>query len=266
MRLAVGVDHLIYGWIFYALVMCLLLWVGSLFSDERAPEEPKAPAEPAEVRPPPLYRMVFLACAAVLSAAVWPVWAGYAESSGVVSSIVSFVFPERLGAWTHGGERPAWEPHYVGASFEGGAVYESGDTRVGLHVALYPDERQGAELVSSANSLVPPEVDLWRQRSLEGREVSLRTGRLAVEEAILAGPNGELLVWRWYWVAGHPTSSAVWAKVIEASEKLRFRRPLAAGVVAFTQMNDVESARARLEALLAEAVPAIESNLGKLSP
>jgi exosortase len=36
MRLAVGVDHLIYGWIFYAAVMLLLLWVGLPLSRARS--------------------------------------------------------------------------------------------------------------------------------------------------------------------------------------------------------------------------------------
>ena len=263
MRLAVGVDHLIYGWIFYALVMCLLLWVGSLFSDDRAPETREASAESAEVRPSPLYRTVFVACAAVLGAAVWPVWAGYAESRApeTMSSGVAFAFPERVGAWTRRGERFSWEPHYVGATFAGGAVYEVGDSRVGLHVALYPDQRQGAELVSSANSLVPLEDDRWHQVSLKGRGVSLPGGRLAVEEGILTGPEGGLLVFRWYWISGRHTSSPVWAKLIESSEKLLLQQPSAAGIIVFTDNDDEESARARLEAFVAEGLPAIESAL-----
>ena len=38
-RIAVGVDHMIYGWIFFGVVMLLLFWVGSLWqeADARAP-------------------------------------------------------------------------------------------------------------------------------------------------------------------------------------------------------------------------------------
>ncbi len=41
-KLAVGIDHIIYGWIFFGLVMLLLFWAGSLWreDDEVAPEEP----------------------------------------------------------------------------------------------------------------------------------------------------------------------------------------------------------------------------------
>jgi exosortase A len=261
MRIAVGIDHLIYGWIFYAVVMCLLLWVGSLFSDGPAPEKPGSSARSADLRPLPLHRTVFVACAAILAAAVWPVWAGFADSSDPVSPGLSFVFPQRVGKWTLGGASSEWEPHYVGASFTGGGVYERDAATVGLHVALYPDQRQGAELVSSANALVPTDDGEWRQQSLESREVPVGTELLAVEEAILKGPVGGLVVWNWYWISGRHTSSPVSAKLLEASERLRFRQPFAAGIIVFTEGRDEESARARLQDFLAEGLPAIESAL-----
>src|SRR5205814_10510601 len=37
-KIAVGVDHLIYGWIFFGLVMVLLFWVGSFWREDDAPE------------------------------------------------------------------------------------------------------------------------------------------------------------------------------------------------------------------------------------
>ena len=33
MQLAVGVDHFIYGWFFFGIIMLLLFWVGSQFAD-----------------------------------------------------------------------------------------------------------------------------------------------------------------------------------------------------------------------------------------
>ncbi len=33
MRLAVGVDHFIYGWVFFALLMVLLFWIGSFLQE-----------------------------------------------------------------------------------------------------------------------------------------------------------------------------------------------------------------------------------------
>jgi exosortase A len=120
MRLAVGIDHLIYGWVFYALVMCLLLWVGSRFSDDAtATAKPEVFAESADDRQSPRYSSVLVACAAVVTAAVSALWAGYAESREPAEMSAPVApFPESRGV---GVPRRAlsWEPRYVGASFAG---------------------------------------------------------------------------------------------------------------------------------------------------
>jgi len=50
-RLAVGVDHVIYGWFFFGLVMLLLFWIGSRWQ-ENLPDQPTALRE-GPVAPPP---------------------------------------------------------------------------------------------------------------------------------------------------------------------------------------------------------------------
>ena len=37
MKYAVGVDHLIYGWVFFGIVMLLLFWIGSFWREDVAP-------------------------------------------------------------------------------------------------------------------------------------------------------------------------------------------------------------------------------------
>ena len=75
MRLAVGIDHLIYGWVFFGIVMFLFLWVMSHFRDESFGSlEPRAPARwmgPAV----PARRFVGAAMLVFLVAAIAPVWA-----------------------------------------------------------------------------------------------------------------------------------------------------------------------------------------------
>ena len=40
MKLAVGVDHLIYGWVFFGLVIGLLFWLGAFWRESAAPLPP----------------------------------------------------------------------------------------------------------------------------------------------------------------------------------------------------------------------------------
>ena len=47
MKLALGVDHYIYGWVFFGLVMLLLFWVGSFWREDDQPQlVAQAVAEP----------------------------------------------------------------------------------------------------------------------------------------------------------------------------------------------------------------------------
>jgi exosortase A len=253
MRLAVGIDHLIYGWIFYAVVMCLLLWVGSLFSDGTAPEASNGTAELVAGKPVPPRATALVAAGAVLAVASGPIWANVVDSVPVVPSVASFAFPDSMTGWARSGAPLDWEPPYVGASFSGGAVYQSGHERVALHVGLYPDQRQGEELVSSKNAIEP---------SQRGGHRAWGPG---VEEWVVSGPRGKLLVWRFYWISGRSTPSPVVAKLMEAGERLRLRQPFAAGVTVSTDGEDVEGARVRLERFLSAGLPAIESALDEAS-
>jgi EpsI family protein len=204
-----------------------------------------------------------MACGAVFAAALWPAWASYADtatSTGVPS--FTFRFPETVGNWSPVGDLTLWQPEYKGAGFTGGRLYGDGSSRVGLHVAVYAVQRQGEELISSVNDVVSFRGHSWRRLSFEQREVALAGGPLDVMEHHLSGPRGEeLLVWKWYWIAGRRTASDVLGKTLEAGEKLMLRKHYSAGIVVFTEHDDEESARARLEAFVQAGAPAIDSTL-----
>jgi len=53
MRLAVGVDHLVYGWLFFGLVCLLLFWCGSFWRETALPPTPPGPpsAAPSSTMP-----------------------------------------------------------------------------------------------------------------------------------------------------------------------------------------------------------------------
>ena len=43
MKLALGVDHFIYGWVFFGILIFLLMWLGAMWNE---PEQEHAPASP----------------------------------------------------------------------------------------------------------------------------------------------------------------------------------------------------------------------------
>jgi exosortase A len=261
MKLAVGVDHLIYGWVFFGVVIFIFFWVGSFFREDNVARPERVPAG----SPSPLVarsRFLVAGVAVVLVAALWPAWAARADNDAVELA-QSPALPDAVGGWAAVPLPPmGWQPHYVGADVTGGRVYERDGEHVGLHLACYAAQRQGSELVSSSNTLVSPDDSSRRQLETEERVVALETGALDVMESVLDSRGSRLRVWQWYWIGGVSTVSPYYAKLLELSGKLSARPPLACGVVAYTAEGP--AAASRMEAFLTRAVSDVETSLAAL--
>ena len=82
MKYAVGVDHLIYGWLFFGFVMLILFWIGSFWWEDTAPAATDSEADVAPGPRPPLPAIAMVAAAAAVLGAAWPLAAQRFESIG----------------------------------------------------------------------------------------------------------------------------------------------------------------------------------------
>ncbi|MFM9435264.1 exosortase A [Janthinobacterium sp. CG_23.3] len=108
MRLAAGVDHLVYGWIFFGVVSLLLYWVAALWRDQPAPGAAAAPAVEAPVRPRRRRASAAAAAACVALAACWP-WlaASLRQPPARVAAPAALGGGGGVGEWGGGGrQRP----------------------------------------------------------------------------------------------------------------------------------------------------------------
>ena len=265
MRLAVGIDHLIYGWVFFGIVMFLFLWVMSRFRDESSGSpEPRAPARlmgPAV----PARRFVGAGMLVFLVAAIAPVWATQIDAA-VFPANAAFAFPETIGEWRLSRNEFGWRPFYVGADLETSADYRRGEDIVSTHVAYYRNQTQGAELVNSSNRLVGPDDEAWRQIRTSANVVALGSGDFPVTEGSLVGRGGRKLVWTWYWIDGTTTTSPYRAKFIEMTSKLLGASPAAAGIsLSAPIQSDEDAARIIMAAFLEEMLEGFDKELSSLS-
>ena len=258
MKLAVGVDHLIYGWVFFGVVVLLFFWVGSFFREDIVEPAERVVVDGAS-RSVAGRRFVLAGVAVVLVAAVWPAWAARAENYAVqLPSTLSL--PAAAGGWAPVDIPPTgWQPYYVGADVEAARTYERDGDWVGAHVACYGAQRQDAELVNSSNTLVAPKDSSWRRVSTSERVVMLARGAHDVSESVLEARGPKFLVWKWYWVEGTSTVSPYRAKLLEMTGKLAGSPPLACGITVFTPDDDF--AESRLTEFLNQALPGIEAGL-----
>jgi exosortase A len=245
MRLAVGMDHLIYGWLFFGLVMFALFWLGLTFR-ERTP----APAREQGVVPPAAPGHTQLLIPALLAAAMLAAaplaarqLARLPAGNGAAPPL-----PAAASGWRGPLEASLpWRPSYHGAAFERIARYESSDGAVQLAIVGYTAQAQGAELVNSEN--LP--YDAGWHLLYEGRAQAPDAGggTHSVQATRLAGASGQLLVWHWYAVGAHATSSDALAKLYQVWGALRGATGSAKLIAVATPVEpDAEHAAARLAA------------------
>jgi exosortase A len=265
MKLAVGVDHLIYGWVFFGVVIMIMFLVGSIWRDP-----PASLPLPSRVAPTPISRrgaLRFLMVTAVFSV-FWPATAWALSDHGGDVAPVAVLAPRAQG-WALAPELDAWDwrPRVVGTDGSLYAFYrpEGGDAGipVGLYVGVYRTQRQGAELVTSANVMIEQDHPIWSDTLVRPRRVMLDSGELRLNQHLLLSRRGQrLLVWDWYLVGDRHTANPYLAKMLEAKSRLSGRHGEAALIaVAAPYDEQPETAAAALTAFLNAMLPAVDAEI-----
>jgi exosortase A len=157
---AVGFDHVLYGWIFFAIVIALLMGAGWRFFD-RGVDDPwfdpaKLQAEGAKAGSNRALAVV--TAGALLIATVPPAWLGALSASTAGGSAAAMVLPQ-VDGWqrmpTRGGR--AWRPHFAGAErLTVGRYRDDRGRTVDLAIAYFPRQREGQEIVGFGQGAAGP--------------------------------------------------------------------------------------------------------------
>nr|WP_314624500.1 exosortase A [uncultured Noviherbaspirillum sp.] len=263
MALATGVDHIIYGWLFFGLVMFLMFWVGGRWrEDVSAADVADAAAVRQDGSAPASSAQVAAAAVAVIAClAFWPLYASFslrANASDTAPSLQAF-----KPSWNAAQPFTSWTPQLNKAAATLNQTLEKDGERVGLSMRYYRNQTQGAGLISSTNQLVgDTEDDPWRRTGSSGRIEQIGERQLQVRETRLRGPDGALVVWQWYWIDGGFTANDYLGKLLQAKERLLMRGDDGAGIMVYARFDEnPDTARAALRSFLAAQLPAMESAL-----
>jgi exosortase A len=255
-KVAAGVDHLIYGWIFFGIVTLLLFGIASMWRED---------ADAAHAVAPPPVRpggrvatrsgLVLAGIAAAIAIAVWPA-AAWQLDAAQAPPPHGLATPD-AGEWQmHDTAFSDWKPHFI-APTAVAQTYAKGGDRAALYIAYYRDQRRAGELISSVNTLASREQG-WRVVSESVRPVAVGGEGLAPLESHIQKRSTRLLVWQWYWVDGARTTSAYYAKLLQLRSQLRGHGDDAAVVVVYTELDEEPSrAAAVLRDFAATALPGI---------
>jgi len=270
MRIATGVDHLIYGWLFFGFVMALLFWIGSRWHEpEMDRNEPAAPlpsTDPSSKHLASRYAIgpgaIFAGAAVALVIAIaWrPLSAGLLDATQPVDAVG--VLSAALDPFPRA-EPLDFTPQYDNATAAVRSSRIIGGAPVEVHAFYYARQYERQEMIHATHAVVRPE-DFSSRVTWQGKRKT-PWGEVAAYH-IRRGNGSELLVWHWYAVGSTQTADAYRAKAATAWSLLTGRGDHSVAVVLVTGLRDegsagrtaaANAAADRLEAAAAAIEPAI---------
>jgi exosortase A len=218
MQWAVGPDHLLIGWIFYALLFLGLIAAGRRFADAPMPQTPATTQTTAGANAMP----AMLAAIAIIAAA-----AVYANT--VVERPVHKSAPVSLSLLNAPGWRilpPAqnWRAELQQADRTAGATYVSGDNTVYLQLGYFTHDRKGGEIINYENRAWSGAY--WRHIGVRDAVIYLFGTSKTRRIDILAAPERRrLAAVTVYWLDDEVFVEPWRMKLAQAKAKLMGRNP-----------------------------------------
>ena len=224
MKLALGVDHYIYGWVFFGIVMLLLFWIGSFWRQDEEPQSVQSGTGPLAATRTAGGRPLWLAGGAVLLiAGLWPAYAYWLSERPLPEMAALQVEPD--GGWQPATSVTSWVPHWVGADRQLRQSYTQAGNTVLLELNYYVAQRQDAELINSQNFMIRQKDPLWSNIGETRTTVTIAGQSRQVRQARLRGSNGQrLLVWQWNLINQQPVVNDQIAKLILAADRVQLKR------------------------------------------
>jgi exosortase A len=235
MKIATGVDHLIYGWVWFGIVMFFLFWVGGFFRDDPPPvgrdssrqDPPPVGRDSSRQDPPPVgrdssrqdpspvgrdssrqtplppnpHRWQPVALLALGLLFLGPLWIAWVESRNTAADF-HIPAPAAVAGWSAAESFTEWKPRYVNPADERQYSFSDGAGPVGVYLAFYGRQAQDAELINSQNVMVVQKHPVWREPSQVPRNVQVGGHHIPLIESRLESRTQDLLAWHWMRAAG----------------------------------------------------------------
>ena len=254
---AAGIDHLIYGWIFFALVIAAVLGLSWKFFD-RGIDDPMIDGAAIQADPrfarfesaAPGWQMLLLVPALLVGAGIG--WSAMAERQR--APLPAQVYLPEVPGWTRADYVPAapWEPRAGGADHRLlGSYSNAKGQRVDVFYALYAAQTEGKEAGGFGEGALRPNSG-WSWTS-EGPDIAN-----AKSERLLHNGATPRLALTWYRSGDLLTGSNIRLKLVNIGDRLLLRaRPTALLIVSSEASggNDPAAALGSFRAAVGEIGP-----------
>lgn len=256
MQLATGVDHLIYGWVFFGVVIGIMFYIGSFWRDDV-----NAPLHGVEwavgnVDSASLAHKMAIAVTC-LTLVVWPIKIYLEQEAQDFSNVAKISISIPTG-WTETPTAPtSWKPAYHSLDSESQISYRDNEgNEVMLFIGYYAQQRQGAELGNYDNVLVTEGDEVWR--SIEGKKLTLTSASIEAPTAVIEGNSKRYLTTYFFYVDGQWVTNKYKTKLIQAKARLLSGRSDGAIIAITTQLPEQDH---KMDELLKDFVTAAQENI-----
>lgn len=236
-RLATGIDHIVYGWLFFGIVITLLFWIGSIFKDDEISSVANAVNVNTnrESDQPDHSRMKYMLRSLILSfigSLILLISAPISSHVLITSSenySIRIVLPERINDYVYMKDIavPTWAPEDSGAEVRIARRYQSEHSTIDVYVAAYGRQTQGKEMVKMNGRFISkPWVKTYENLSDYDENLSIR-------EVWGKNLGHEIKLYQTFYVEGHLTARPISAKLLEIWHALR-RKPVISALIMFS--------------------------------
>jgi exosortase A len=220
MKYATGVDHLIYGWLFFGFVMFILFYLGNFWEDKDSEKSVMVQhiKSKNDIVDYSLINSVFIGIIIILL--LGPGYSLWMQSQDL-STITSKLLPQKVtNDWlVIAPIDKQWTPifHQVDTEIQNHFIYQRNQQIVFVYKNEYLFEEQGKELINTMNQFYDK-----KQWILIKKEKRVLANMPIIEYDIRAknSSDHQLLIWGWYEVMGFKLTHPILVKIAQAWGKI----------------------------------------------
>jgi len=250
MTLATGVDHIIYGAFFFAIIVFIMFYIGSFWRDPDIDEETISnfKVQPNTYTSKQSSIVIF---AIMLGLALWPISHYQLQSHyKAQTNIPDFSLSAENNDWVEiTSPNWNWQPKFNGATTESLRYFQKEESIVGLYEVNFGDEEQGAELINTQHVLVNiEERDQWHTINPATQTFTSPESKktLTVDTSRIRGQINDFITAKWYQVGNVSTNNQYLAKIYQLYKRLTLDTSPEIYYVVFTKQSTLQDAESPL--------------------
>jgi exosortase A len=251
-------DHVWLGYVVFAIVITIMLWVGSRYSDIDRDIEIDSDVTPEPSPGSSTFGGALIGAGVIVAVVVSaPLFATTVmeRAAQTINHPVASLPGGHVGWSGPGALVDDWQPEFQGDLMTQAGRYQGEAAAVDMYIISYQSLSQQSELINATNRIFNPEKWMLISETSGAADSAAGESIAYFETEIQDFAGIKRLVRHWYVVDGVPYNSRITVKLIELSNTLA-GRPTAVGVVAVSTRFDgnAEQAARVLDTFLVETI------------